>query len=189
MQKRRDEWRELQPSLAPSKLRFLDESSLNLGMTRLYGRAMRNERVVDYVPDVRFERTSIISTIALDGNSAPMIFKGTLNSSLFSIYVEQVLAPTLKKGDIVVMDNLSSHKVKGVLQPIFDAGASVLFLPPYSPDLNPIEMSWSKMKAIVRKLKPRTYNDLIEALKAALDSFTYDDILHWFQHDGYGVNL
>ena len=150
---------------------------------------MTGERVNDYVPDVRFERTSIISTIALDGNTAPMIFKGTLNGGLFGTYVKQFLAPTLNEGDIVVMDNLSSHKVAGVLKPIYDAGAQVLFLPPYSPDLNPIEMSWSKMKAIVRKLKPRTYEELLDVLKFALDSFAYDDILHWFQHDGYGVNI
>jgi len=158
-------------------------------MTRLYGRARTNERVKDYTPDVRFERTSIISTIALDGNSAPMIFKGTLTGNLFGAYVKEFLAPTLKEGDIVVMDNLSSHKVAGALQPIYDVGASVRFLPPYSPDLNPIEMSWSKLKAIVRKLKPRTHEELLEVLKIELYSFTNNDVRHWFQHDGYGVNL
>ncbi|MEG1156073.1 MAG: transposase [Acinetobacter sp.] len=147
----REKWQQNQSSLDPLKLRFLDESSINLGMTRLYGRGKTNERVNDYTPDVRFERTSILSTIALDGNSAPMIFKGTLNGDLFGMYVKQFLAPTLKRGDIVVMDNLSSHKAGGVLQPIYDAGATVLFLLPYSPDFNPMDMSWSKMKSIVRK--------------------------------------
>jgi transposase len=158
-------------------------------MTRLYGRAKTNERVVDYVPDVRFERTSILSTISFDGSSVPMIFKDTLNAELFSLYISQFLAPTLKCGDIVIMDNLSSHKVKGVLEPIYAAGASVLFLPPYSPDLNPIELSWSKLKAIVRKLKPRTYDELVEALKIALDSFSPDDMHNWFAHDGYEINV
>ena len=141
MQKKREAWRETQPTLDSSRLRFLDESCLNLGMTRLYGRSKTNKRVNHYTPDVRFERTSIISTIALDGNSVPMIFKGTLNACVFGAYVEQFLSPTLKRGDIVVMDNLASHKVAGVLQPIYDAGALVLFWPPYSPDLNPIEKS------------------------------------------------
>jgi transposase len=110
-------------------------------MTRLYGRAKTSERVCDYVSDVRFERTSIISTIALDGVFAPMIFKETLNGSLFGAYVKQFLVPTLKEGGIVVMDNLTSYKVRGILQPIYETGAQALFLPRYSPDLNPIEMA------------------------------------------------
>lgn len=188
MQKR-TEWQENQKELDVEKLVFLDESSINYGMTRLYGRAMSNERVNDYVPDVRFERTSIISTIRLNGDTAPLIFKGTLNGEFFGIYIKQSLAPTLKEGDIVIMDNCSSHKVKGILQPIFDMKASVLFLPPYSPDFNPIEMSWSKMKSVLRKLKPRTYDELIAALQIALDSFTAQDIKHWFKHDGYFINV
>lgn len=187
MQKRAD-WQESQEKLDVTKLVFLDESSINCGMTRLYGRALRNERVNDYVPDVRFERTSIISTIRLNREQAPLIFKGTLNGILFAAYVERILAPTLEAGDIVIMDNGSSHKVSGVLDPIYRAGASVLFLPPYSPDFNPIEMSWSKMKSILRKLKPRTYDELVAALQIALNSFSVEDILNWFQHDGYFIH-
>jgi len=179
----------MQQSLDPSKLKFLDESSINLGMTRLYGRAKTNERVNEYIPDVRFERTSVISTISLDGSSAPMVFKGTLNSNVFGAYTKQVLAPTLKPGDIVIMDNLSVHKVAGVLQAIYDAGAQVLFLPPYSPELNPIELSWSKMKALVRRDKPRSHDELALSLKSALESFSSADIAHWFLHDGYCVNV
>jgi len=170
-------------------LRFLDESSVNAGMTRLYGRAPTNERVNDYVPDVRFERTSIISTLSLDGVEAPMMFKGTLNGDFFAGYVEHVLVPTLSPGDIVVLDNYSAHKTSGALDPVYEKGATVMFLPEYSPDLNPIELMWSKVKAILRKLKPRNAEELLNAMGSALDSVTYEDIVGWFEHDGYIVNL
>lgn len=101
-------------------------------MTRLYGWGEKSKRVCDYVPDMRFERTSIISTLRLCGVNAPITFKGTLNGDFFREYIAQALAPTLNAGDIVVLDNLSSHKVDGVLQPIYDRGAAVMFLPPYS---------------------------------------------------------
>jgi transposase len=168
---------------------FLDESSVNCGMTRLYGRAMASQRVNDYVPDVRFERTSVISALRLGGAASPMVFKGTLNGKLFKKYVTDFLAPTLKKGDILVLDNLSSHKVAGSLNPVFRRGASVMFLPPYSPDFNPIEMSWSKMKSVLKKLKPRTPDQLFAALRTALGSFTKSDIENWFAHDGYTTNI
>jgi transposase len=158
-------------------------------MTRLYGRAEKKDRVNDYTPDVRFERVSVISSIRLDGTQVPLAFKGALNGELFTAYIKEALSPTLKDGDIVVMDNLSSHKVSGALSPIYARGASVLFLPPYSPDLNPIEMSWSKMKAVLRKLKARTYDELGNGMKTALDSFTKSDIANWFSHDGYIANL
>jgi transposase len=168
---------------------FLDESSINCGMTRLYGRALKAERITDYVSDVRFERTSVISTIRLDGTQAPLMFQGTLNGEVFTIYVKDILAPTLKPGDIVVLDNLSSHKVKGALEPIYQRGATVLFLPPYSPDFNPIELSWSKMKAVLRKQKAKTYDDLVESMKLALNSITNTDISNWFKHCGYIANV
>jgi len=155
----------------------------------LYGRAPTNERLNDYVPDVRFERTSIIAALGLDGITAPLAFKGTLDSTFFAGWVEKVLAPTLTPGDIVFLDNYSPHKVAGVLDPIYDKGATVVFLPEYSPDLNPIELMWSKVKSILRKFKPRTFDNLIKALGHALDSVTYDDIVGWFVHIGYIVNL
>lgn len=188
MQEKRNNWKEHQESLDVSKLRFLDETSVNAGMTRLYGRAPTNERVNDYVPDVRFERTSIIATLSLTGVDAPMMFKGTLNGDFFTGYVEHVLAPTLSPGEIVVLDNYSAHKA-GDLDPIYEAGATVMFLPEYSPDLNPIELMWSKIKAILRKLKARTAVALVDAMGKALDEVTYEDIAGWFEYDGYLVNL
>jgi transposase len=170
-------------------LRFLDESSINAGMTRLYGRAPTNERVNGYVPDVRFERTSIISTLSLNGVEAPMMFKGTLNGDFFAGYIEHVLAPTLEPGEIVVLDNYSAHKANAALDPIYEKGATATFLPEYSPDLNPIELMWSKVKAVLRKLKPRTADELLNAMGIALDSVTYSDIVGWVKHDGYIVNL
>lgn len=186
---KRKQWQETKEKLDAEKLVFIDESSVNLGMTRLYGRAKTNERVNDPVPDVRFERTSVVSSIRLNGEQSPMTFKGTLNGQLFADYVKQCLAPMLSPGDIVVMDNLSSHKVKGVIDPILAKGASVLYLPPYSPDFNPIELSWSKMKSMLRKLKARTVDEMQKAMKIALDCFTKSDIKNWFKHSGYSVNL
>jgi transposase len=186
VQEKRKNWTEnLQPSLHVNKLVFLDESSINLGMTRLYGRAPTNERINDYVPDVRFQRTSVLSTIRLDGTQLPLIFEGTLNGKLFKKYVDEFLAPSLSEGDIVILDNSSVHKANGVLDAIFTRGASVLFLPPYSPDFNPMELLWAKLKTILRKLKARTPETLIIALNHALASITIEDIENWFLHDGY----
>ena len=170
------------------KLVFLDESSTNAGMTRLYGRGMSEERVVDYTPDVRFERTSILSSIRLNGDMVPLIFKGSLNGKLFKEYIAKCLAPTLHKGDIVIMDNLTSHKVKGVIAPILAVGASVVYLPPYSPDLNPIEMMWSKIKAYLRKVKARTVDLLEIAIAEGFDLITPSDIAGWFKEDGYSIH-
>jgi len=142
--KERTDWRELQTTLDVGQLVFLDECGVNLAMTRLYGWGERCVRVVDYVPDTRFERSSILATVRLSGVNAPITFKGTLNGDIFALYVKYVLAPTLNAGDVVLMDNLSSHKVDGVLNPIFEHGTFVWFLPVYSPDLNLIELMWSR---------------------------------------------
>ena len=135
-------------------------------MTRLYGRAATNERINDYVPDVRFQRLSILSTVRLDGTQVPFIFNGSLNSELFKEYIEKFLAPALSSGDIVVLDNSSVHRAKGVLDSLIERGIIVLFLPPYSSDFNPIEKLWSKMKSFLCKQKARTYDTLIDAIIA-----------------------
>jgi len=158
-------------------------------MTRLYGRAPTDERINDYVPDVRFERESIISGISLNGIHAPMQFSGTLDGNVFTVYIKEALAPTLRPGNIVIMDSLSVHKVPGALDPIYEKGAKVLFIPKYSPDYNPIELAWSKFKSILRELKPRSKDELLECIKIALDSITLSDIKGWFYHDGYIVNV
>jgi transposase len=175
----------LQKTLEIGQLVFLDEASINCAMTRLRGWGEKHDRVEDYVPDVRFERTSILATVRLSGVNAPITFKGTLNGDIFALYVKYVLAPTLSVGDVVFLDNLSAHKVDGVFDPIYERGAYVWFLPRYSPDLNPIELMWSKVKAILRKLKARSWEELQKALKKALATIALSDIKNWFKHDGY----
>lgn len=176
-----------QPSLDANRLIFLDESGVNTGMTRLYGRAAKHERVVDAVPDTRFHRTTILSSVRLDGTTIPLVFEGALNGDIFRAYVTQLLAPSLKPDDIVIMDNLSSHKVSGIVDAIEATGASVMFLPPYSPDLNPIELMWSKIKAILRKLKVRSKDFLDDAIALAFNTVSTSDISGWFKHDGYNL--
>ena len=155
--------------------------------TRLYGRAPKNQRVVDAVPDIRFARTTILSSVRMDGTIIPCVFEDALNGELFREYVRVFLVPTLKPGDIVVMDNLSSHKVSGIVEMIESVGAQIRFLPPYSPDFNPIELMWSKMKAILHKIKIRSRDLLDDAIVTALDSVSVSDITNWFVHDGYCI--
>lgn len=187
VQEARETWSNDQLEMDSSTLVFIDESSINIGMTRLYGRAKGEERVVDYIPDVRFDRVSILSSVRLNGELVPFTFSGTLNGSLFLGYVEKFLVPTLREGDIVIMDNASSHKVKGVAEAIESKGAFVMYLPTYSPDLNPIEKMWSKIKAYLRKVKARTLDTLNGALKAALDTITISDIKAWFVEANYSA--
>ena len=156
-------------------------------MTRLYGYSFKGERIEECVPDVRFERTSIIAAIGLEGVIAPMTYKDTLNGDLFIAYVKEFLVKGLSPGDILIMDNLSSHKsnAKKAIQPLTEKGVEVIWLPPYSSDLNPIELTWSKLKTYIRKKKPRTTDELMAVLKKALEYITKEDIKNWFKHDGY----
>jgi len=186
VQEERSKWKEKIKAIDPNRFVFLDETSVNCGMTRLYGRAPKNERIYDYVPDVRFKRTSVISTIRLNGDSVPFMFKGTLNGDLFIGYIEQYLAPTLNESDILVLDSCSAHK-KYELDAVYEKGADVWFLPRYSPDLNPCENAWSKTKSSLRKDKARSENDLEKAMGLSL-VFTSDDLLGWFMHCGYYDN-
>lgn len=187
MAEQRKAWKSEQKIRQTGHLVFLDECGVNTGMTRLYGRGIRAKRVTEAVPDMRFHRTTILSSVRLDGTTIPLVFEGALNGAIFRAYVEQFLAPSLQPGDIVIMDNLSSHKVSGILEAIEAVGASVLFLPPYSPDLNPIELMWSKIKAILRKLKIREKELLDDAIAIAFDKVSTSDIFGWFSHDGYAL--
>lgn len=187
MQAARAAWREKQKTMDPNKLVFLDETSRNCAMTRLYGRAKGKARINDYVPDVRFKRTSTISTIRLNGEKAPHSFKGTLNGARFAEYINNILVPTLKPGDILILDRCSAH-TKDALKPVLAMACSYEYLPAYSPDLNPIEPSWSKMKSKLRKLKPRTDEELEKHTKIALDSFSESDLQSWFAECGYNAN-
>ncbi len=149
-------------------------------MTRLRGRAPKGERVIDEAPHGHWSTTTMISSIRSDGSTACMTTEGSTTAEVFRTYVEHFLLPTLKRGDIVILDNLSSHKDKRVIQLIEGSGAHVWFLPPYSPDFNPIEKMWSKVKAILRRTKARTRDALFEAIGLALRSVTADDAKGWF---------
>lgn len=170
-----------------NRLVVLDECGINTGMSRLYGREFKGERVIEYVPDCRYENTTILSSVRLDGDCQYVIFEGGVNGDIFKMYIERFLIPSLRKDDIVIMDNLSSHKVKGIVDAIENAGAFVRFLPEYSPDLSPIEPMWSKIKSFLRSLKARLFDDLLPAVKTAFDSISTDDISGWFAHCGYFI--
>ena len=159
---------------------------IHTGITRLYGCASGHRRVVDYTPEIRFERTTVLSSIRSSGEMFPLIFEGSLDGELFGEYVASCLSPSLQPGDMVIVDNLSLHKVEEVIDPIVAVGATVRYLPPYSPDLNPIELMWSK-KAYLRKLKTRTKDALEQALVEALDSVSQTDVLAWFAIHGYST--
>ena len=157
-------------------------------MTRLYGRAQRGERVRDSVPSGRWETTTMIAAVGRNGPQAPWVFEGALDGDMFEVYVTRVLAPTLQPGDIVVMDNLSTHKNKTARKAILDAGAEIWDLPAYSPDFNPIEKMWSKIKAYLRRHKARTTEELINAIGKALAKVSHKDIQRWFASCGYSLS-
>lgn len=184
---RRTYWRRVARAMA-SKFRFLDESGLHLGMTSLYGRAAPGERVVESTPDYSGPHYTIIATLSLQGIQAPLIFKGALTGDIFEAYVCVQLLPTLKPGDVVVLDNLSAHKRAHVSTLIEACGARLLFLSPYSADFNPIELCWAKVKQALRVAKARSLAKLVEALADALRAVTPQDALAWFQHCGYAVH-
>jgi transposase len=158
-------------------------------MTPLYGRAEIGKRLIDHVPHGHWKTTTFLAALRHDGLTAPMVVDGAINGELFLAYVEQILLPTLREGDIVVMDNLSSHKVAGVKEAIESVGAKVLYLPPYSPDLNPIEMVFSKLKTRVRKLKLRKVEDLWNSLGELCDIFSPEECQNYFRHAGYNGNF
>jgi transposase len=167
---------------------FLDESGAKTNMTRLYGRAQRGQRVHDSAPCGRWETTTMIAAVSHAGPRAPFVFNGPIDGPMFLAYVERVLAPTLKQGDILVMDNLSTHKNKQARETILAAGAQIWDLPAYSPDLNPIEKMWSKVKAFLRKRKARNHEALFNAIADALRQVTQKDIVGWFASCGYSIS-
>ena len=167
------------------KLVFIDESGAKTNMTRLYGRAKNGARAVDSAPGGHWNTTTMIAAVTLDGYQAPMVINGATNREVFKVYVEKFLLPTLGPGDCVVLDNLSAHKGNEIREMIESVGAELWFLPPYSPDLNPIEKMWSKIKAILRKIKARTEEDLIAAIATALEQITARDCIGWFKSCGY----
>lgn len=163
---------------------FIDEAGIHLGMVRLFARAFRGERAVDAVPRNRGTNISLIGGLSVDGLIASMTLKGSVDTPAFLSYVHDVLAPHLWVGAIVVMDNLKVHHAHSVREAIEALGARVVFLPPYSPDLSPIELCWSKLKQFLRSKAARTYEALDQAMTEAVRFITEDDAIAWFNHCG-----
>ena len=190
-QKRKDvaqarrKWIREQGLLDPAKLVFIDETSVNTSMVRLYGRGPCGVRLVDHVPFGHWETMTFVSALRRDGMVAPMLIEGPMNGELFLAYVEQRLVPTLKPDDIVVADNLATHKVAGVVEAIEAAGATLRYLPQYSPDLNPIEMPFSKFKAHLRKLAQRTIPGIRRGIRSFLSSLKGQECANYLSHAGY----
>jgi transposase len=175
--------------LEADRLVFIDEMGVHCAMTRAYGRAPRGERAIETVPGDKGTNVTVIAAGRLSGIQASMSFDGAMTVELFEGFVEEVLIPTLDPGDVVVYDNLPAH-VHSDLEEMLEAiGVDSIKLPAYSPDLNPIEMCWSKIKAIVRGFKPRTRALLDEALTTAFQAVVASDWLGWFRHCGYGPLL
>jgi transposase len=164
---------------------FIDETWATTNMARRHGRARRGRRLVAAVPHGHWKTSTFIAALRHDRITAPCVFDGAINGARFRAYVEQALAPTLAPGDIVIMDNLGAHKVAGVREAIQARGACVLYLPPYSPDLNPIEQAFAKLKALLRTAAKRTVAALWRAIGRALDAFTPAECAHYLAHAGY----
>ena len=175
-------------SLNQRRLIFVDESGVNTAMTRRYGRAPRGERVIDSVPRNYGAQTSLISALSLkSGIVATMTVEGAVDTLCFDAYSERVLGPCLRRGDVVVLDNLGAHKASLIEQVAAERGAQVLWLPPYSPDYSPIEQCWSKIKTYLRAAKARTKEELEKALAQAIKLIDKTDIRGWFKHCGYSI--
>ena len=166
---------------------FLDETGASTKMTRLYGRAPKGERLVACVPHGHWHTTTFVAGLRTTGIVAPLVLDGPMNGEAFLAYTEQMLAPCLQPGDVLVMDNLPAHKVAGVAEAVRQAGASVLYLPAYSPDLNPIEQVFAKLKTHLRKAAARTQHALYETIKEALQTFRPEEFANYIKHAGYGV--
>ena len=168
-----------------SRLVFLDESGVNTDMSRLYARAKDGQRANDSVPFKTGTSITLLSSMRLDGQIVYTTFPGAVNGERFKEYLREFLIESLRPGDIVIMDNLRSHKVTGVVELIKSVGAKVVYLPPYSPDYNPIENMWSKIKAFLRATKARSVDALLEAIPLAFATVLPSDIAGWFKHAGY----
>jgi len=167
------------------RLKFLDESGAHLGLTRRCGRATPGQRVVEATPGTSGPHYTMVATLGWRGVQAPWVFEGPMNTLAFEVYVEQVLVPTLRRGDVVFTDNLSAHKSQAAWRLIDACGARLEFLPPYSPDLNPIEQCWARVKEALRAARARTWDALVDALREALLSVKSKDAIAWFAHCGY----
>ncbi len=179
------QWKKYQNRLDPARLVFLDETWAKTNMTRRHGRCARGQRLVAKVPHGRWRTLTFLAALRSDRIAAPCVIDGPINGESFLAYVEQMLAPTLKPGDIVIMDNLGSHKGQAVRRAIRDAGAKLFFLPPYSPDLNPIEQVFAKLKTLLRKTDPRTIEATWRRIGDLLTRFAPHECANYLRNAGY----
>jgi transposase len=187
VKERRERWATDRPDLPSENLVFIDESGAQTNLVRRRGRCAAGERLVAAVPHGHWKTTTMISAVRLSGACASVILDGPVDADAFRTYVRWSLAPALGEGDIVIMDNLQSHKASGVKEMIEAAGATVRYLPPYSPDLNPIENMWSKVKENLRSAAARSFDALQQAVWSALDRVTPGDCAGFFRHCGYAA--
>jgi transposase len=185
--KRREEFVARIRTTTPEQLIFLDESGVTTSMTRLYARSLGGRRIYESTPGGHWKIMTILGAMSLRGMVATMTIEAATDAEIFLAYIEHILCPALKPGDVVVMDNLSSHKVNGVRKLIERAGAEVLYLPPYSPDLNPIEKAWAKLKQLLRAAKARSKETLDQAIEDALKLISADNAKAWFKHCLHGL--
>jgi transposase len=181
----RKRWRKYQKLIEPSRLVFIDETCTKTNMTRIHGWAARGERLLAKIPHGHWKTATFLAALRHDRIDAPCLFDGPINGGSFLAYVEQMLVPTLKPGDVVVLDNLNSHKSKAVRCAIRKAGAKLIFLPKYSPDLNPIEQLFAKLKTLLRKAAARTIDTLYEAVGQLLDCFSPKECANYLKNSGY----
>jgi transposase len=183
--KARDAWRKRQPSLDSNKIVFVDETATNTSMTRLRGRCKCSERLVGRTPYGHWKTTTFVAGLRNNAITAPYVVDRPMNGEIFLAWLEQALMPTLTAGDLVVMDNLPAHKIASVRATLEAAGFRLLYLPPYSPDLNPIEMAFAKLKALLRKAAERTVDRLWDKIGEILDGFSPEECANYFRHAGY----
>jgi transposase len=181
----RRRWRVWQRYMAAERFVFLDETAATTAMTRLYGWAVRGERLVDAVPAGHWTTTTFVAGLRREGLIAPFVLDGPMTGAAFRAYVEQMLAPNLRRGDVVVLDRLSAHKVAGVREAVQGAGASLFYLPAYSPDLNPIEQLFAKLKALLRTAAARTREVLWSTIGVLLDTFPPTECQNYITNSGY----
>jgi transposase len=181
----RRRWRNAQPLHDAGQYVFLDECGVTTDLLRRYGRSPRGMRLHDHTPCSHWQTTTVIAALRVDGIRAPAVFDGPIDNESFLAYVEQVLVPTLQRGDVVVLDNLAPHKQAAVRTAIESVGAFIRFLPAYSPDFNPIELAFAKLKAFLRAIRPRTFDQVSELMATALHLFGPDECRNYIRHCGY----
>jgi transposase len=184
----RRQWQTWQPLRHVPQYLFLDECGVTTDLLRRYGRSLSGTRLRDHTPCSHWETHTVVAALRLDGVTAPAVFDGPIDNPTFLAYVEQVLVPTLRAGDVVVLDNLAVHKQPAVRAAIEAVGAQLRFLPPYSPDFNPIELAFAKLKAFIRAARPRTFDHVCDLIAAAIGRFTPTECRNFVRHCGYRVS-